>query len=39
VAAGNELRVRSENGTLRVEAVALSEADPDSAPEVDSSND
>jgi predicted PurR-regulated permease PerM len=39
VAAGNEIRIRSENGTLRVEAIVLSEADPDSAPEVDLRND
>jgi putative heme transporter len=39
VAAGNEIRIRSENGTLRVEAVALGEADSDSTAEGDLHND
>ncbi len=35
VAAGNEIRIRGENGTLRVEAVTLSEADRDDVLGVD----
>ena len=33
VAAGNEIRIRSENGTLRVEPILESQADPGDTPE------